>query len=75
MWLLRRSHQQRQVLRMGDLVVLDMVKRKRDERADELWEEYRRAAKKAQSTLDIDDGVAAGRAWRAWLDQFRAVQA
>ncbi len=60
---------------MGDLVVLDMVKRKRDERADELWEEYRRAAQKAQATLDIDDGVAAGRAWRAWLDQFRAVQA
>lgn len=60
---------------MGDLVVLDMAKRQRDRRADDLWEDYRRAAVKAQETLDIEDGIAAGRAWRAWLDNFRAVHA
>lgn len=58
---------------MGDLVVIDMVRRQRDERSDELWEAYRLAALKAQSTLDIQDGIDAGRAWRNWLDQFRAV--
>lgn len=58
---------------MGDLVVLDTVKRQRDRRADDLWEEYRLAALKAQATLNVEDGIAAGRAWRNWLDQFRAV--
>lgn len=60
---------------MGDLVVLDMAKRQRDQRADDLWEAYRLAALKAQATLDMEDGFAAGRAWRAWLDHFRAVNA
>ncbi len=59
---------------MGDLVVLDMTKRRRDERADDLWEEFRQAAIKAQSSLDIEDGLAAGRAWKAWLERFHAVQ-
>lgn len=58
---------------MGDLVVLDMAKRQRDRRADDLWEAYRLAAQKAQATLDIEDGLAAGVAWRAWLDHFRMV--
>lgn len=36
------------------------------------WEEYCAAARKAQDTLAIDDAIAAGRAWRRWLDLWMA---
>ncbi len=60
---------------MGDLVVMDMARRQRDQRSDEMiWEAYRAAQIKAQTTLDIQDGIAAGKAWRNWLERFYAVQ-
>jgi len=39
---------------------------------DRRWREYCEAAIKAQVSHSIDDGKAAGRAWRAWLDLFEA---
>ena len=39
-------------------------------RIDSLWDAYTAAAAKAQATGDINDGIAAGRAWRAWLAEF-----
>jgi len=60
---------------MGDIVILDTRKRTKDERGSELWEAYRLATAKAQSSLDIEDGIRAGKAWSAWLDHFRALQA
>lgn len=35
-----------------------------------LWNEFVAAQKKAIETLDIEDGIAAGRAWSAWLAEF-----
>lgn len=35
-----------------------------------VWQEYVTAAQKAQTTLDINDGIAAGKAYRRWLDLF-----
>jgi hypothetical protein len=35
-----------------------------------IWLAYVAAAKRAQETGNMDDGIAAGRAWRRWLDCF-----
>lgn len=39
-------------------------------RVERLWREWLDARAKALETLDIDDGVAAGRAWARWLAEF-----
>ena len=36
----------------------------------EAWDAYVSAQRLAQSTGDVEDGIAAGRAWRRWLDLF-----
>lgn len=41
-------------------------------RAARLFEAYVAAATRAQVTHDMDDGLAAGRAWAAFLDVFVA---
>lgn len=35
-----------------------------------LWDAFVSAQRLAQSTGDVEDGIAAGRAWRRWLDVF-----
>jgi hypothetical protein len=35
-----------------------------------LWAAYVAAAKKAQASNRIDDGIMAGHAWAAWLEAF-----
>lgn len=37
---------------------------------DEAWSEYLDRKATAERTGDINDGIAAGRAWRRWLDCF-----
>lgn len=37
---------------------------------DARWTSYQLAAQRAQGSLKLEDGIAAGRAWRAWLDLF-----
>jgi len=39
-------------------------------RQETLWDAYVAAMEKAQQTLDINDGMAAGRAWKAFVDEF-----
>lgn len=34
------------------------------------WQAYSEAAKVAQRSLRIEDGIAAGRAWARWLELF-----
>lgn len=53
---------------MSDKVV--SLAEHRDARIDALWQAYREAAEKAQRSLKLEDGISAGRAWRAWLDLF-----
>lgn len=38
--------------------------------ADEFFARYTRIAKRAQATYSLADGIAAGRAWRDFLDAF-----
>ena len=40
-------------------------------RTERLWQAYVDAKLKADSTLSIADGLAAARAWKAWLDDFQ----
>lgn len=35
-----------------------------------IWEAYVDAQKRAQASGNLDDAIAAGRAWRRWLDLF-----
>lgn len=37
---------------------------------EQAWAAYVDAAAKAWSTMSIADGIAAGQAWRAWLELF-----
>jgi hypothetical protein len=60
---------------MGDLVYIDTVRQRRDDSLQSLWDSYRAAQDRAQKSGDIADGIAAGKAWAAWLDAFRAVSA
>ena len=40
------------------------------ENIDALWLSFTEAAIKAQASLSLEDGIAAGGAWRAWLEVF-----
>jgi hypothetical protein len=51
------------------MLVEEPVKRL-ETRLDRLWQEWLQARAKALETLDIDDGIAAGRAWSAFLAEF-----
>ena len=41
-------------------------------READLWQAYCAAMRKAQASLRIEDGIAAGRAWRAFIESFEA---
>lgn len=34
------------------------------------WQAFSEAAQLAQKTMRIEDGIAAGKAWRRWLEAF-----
>ena len=44
------------------------MEERRDALIDERWDAYIAAPRRATQTLAIDDGKAAARAWRDWLD-------
>ena len=56
---------------MSNIVVPNAGKHPQSDNDRAIWEAYRLAAIKAQNSLDIEDGVRAGKAWAAWLDHFR----
>lgn len=58
---------------MGELIFIDIAQKRRNETLDQLWSAYTAARAQAEKTQEICDGIAAGRAWAAWLDAFRAV--
>lgn len=51
----------------AEIIPIDKPKR-------DLWSDYIAAQKRAQATGDIEDGMAAGRAWRRWLDCFMTTE-
>ena len=60
---------------MGNVISLEEAHRRRDERIEGLWQAYLSARDRAEHSRDVMDGIAAGKAWAAFLDQFRAVSA
>lgn len=42
----------------------------RDARVDRLWYAYVAAYQQAQQSLDIEDGIRAGKLWAEWLSVF-----
>lgn len=42
----------------------------RERRINEAWQAYCTARKQAETTWAVEDGIAAGRAWRRWIDLF-----
>lgn len=62
---------------MGDIVrIPDKLADTRDlqTRAEDAFQAYCEAARRAQSTFRIDDGFRAGQAWAAFLSLFAEVQ-
>lgn len=45
----------------------------RERRIDVAWADYCAARKQAEATLAVEDGIAAGKAWRRWLDLFMSM--
>lgn len=49
--------------------VVDLMS-EREKRIEDTWQDYCAARTRADETLSVEDGIAAGRAWRRWLDLF-----
>ncbi|HWU19364.1 MAG TPA: hypothetical protein VN155_16910 [Devosia sp.] len=55
---------------MGDILFIDVAQRKKNDRLQALWQAYLEARAKADATGNIADGIAAGKAWAAWVEPF-----
>lgn len=42
----------------------------KERRINDAWQAYCIARKRAETTWAVEDGIAAGKAWRRWLDLF-----
>lgn len=60
---------------MGEMILIEVGRRRRDDRIEGLWDAYLAARDRAEHSRDVKDGIAAGKAWAAFLDQFREVSA
>jgi len=55
---------------MTAIIDLSVERNERNTRLELAWQAFQAASLKAQDTLDMKDGMAAGRAWRRWLELF-----
>lgn len=55
---------------VGQLVFIDVAKRQKDQSVQAAWDAYVVARERAEKSNDVMDGVAAGKAWRDFLDLF-----
>lgn len=55
---------------MQKVVTLQVVREKREASVEKAWQRYVTADAKAKATLAIDDGIAAGIAYRDFLELF-----
>lgn len=49
-------------------------KAERTRRIEEAWKIYLDARERAEQTRNVVDGIAAGKAWRQWLDLFMTAE-
>jgi hypothetical protein len=55
---------------MDDIVILDDDADLRKAKLLELWKAYLEAKDRAEMSRDMSDGIAAGKAWAAWVEPF-----
>jgi hypothetical protein len=56
---------------LGDLVFIDVAQKKKAVSVQAAWDAYCAARARAEATQKIEDGIAAGQAWRQWLELFQ----
>lgn len=54
----------------GKLILIDDARKDRDLTVAETWDAYVAARELADRTKKIEDGIAASKAWRAWVELF-----
>jgi hypothetical protein len=55
---------------MGELIFIDVAKREKDLTVQDAWDAYLVAREKVETSRDVMDAIAAGKAWRRFLDLF-----
>lgn len=55
---------------LGRVIELISARQERDATAEAAWQRFVEATNKAKQTLDIKDGIAASKAYRAFLELF-----
>jgi hypothetical protein len=55
---------------MDDSVILDGDEEQRQAKLQQLWKAYLEAKDRAETSRELDDGIAAGKAWAAWVEPF-----
>lgn len=53
---------------MGEVVDINQAAKRRTRSLEEAWEHYLAAVRLSHQTLRIEDGIAAGKAYREFLD-------
>jgi hypothetical protein len=53
---------------MGKVVNISEAAKRRQETVEDAWERFKSAMLKSKETLDIRDGIAAGKAYRQFLE-------
>jgi len=55
---------------MGELIFIDVAAKRKDVSVQEAWDRYLEARDRAECSRDVSDGIAAGKAWRTFLELF-----
>lgn len=55
---------------MAKVICLKVATERRDLTVEQAWERYIAAMQKSKETLRIEDGIAAGKAYRQFLDLY-----
>ncbi len=55
---------------MGEVLFIDVAQKQRAITVQEAWDHYVALQDKAKETQHIEDGIAAAKAWREWLELF-----
>lgn len=55
---------------MGELVFIEQAAKQRDLTVQEAWDRYVAAMLRSKETLLVEDGIAAGRAYRQFVELF-----
>jgi len=58
---------------LGDLVFIDVAQKKKAVSVQAAWDAYCAARTRAEASQKIEDGIAAGQAWRTWVELFQKV--